>query len=113
MTAHSRRRRGRTPPTGLAMRCRRNGRCGPVLLCAACRKPIADARAGVVLWDATVQDAPPTFAHVGGCCHAAEGRSGPVLDSMPLSAWLVYLANGCKLKWMKAGRLAVALANIG
>jgi len=51
--------------TGLAMRRRRNGRCGPILLCAACGKSINNAREGVVLWNAAVRDAPPTFAHVG------------------------------------------------
>jgi len=98
--------------TGLAMRRRRNGRCGPVFLCAACRKPIKDAREGVGLWNAAVRDATPIFAHVGACCHAAEG-TGAALDSMPLSAWLIYLANGCRLRWLKAGRLAVDLAGVG
>jgi hypothetical protein len=94
------------------MRSRRNGRCGPVLLGAACGLPLADARAGVVLWDGSLQDAPPVFAHVGMCCRMMEG-DGETLDSMPLSAWLIYLANGCRLKWLKAGRLAVALDCIG
>jgi hypothetical protein len=94
------------------MRSRRTGRCGPVLLCAACGLPIADARDGVVLWDGSLQDAAPTFVHVGVCCRMTEG-DGETSDSMPLSAWLIYLANGCRLKWRKAGRLAVARDSIG
>ena len=99
-----------TPSPGVVMRRRRNGVVGPVLLCDGCRKRIADARAGVVLWDGAKQDAAPVFAHVGECCREVE--AGRHLDSQPLSAWLIYLCNGARLKWLKAGRLAVAFGSV-
>jgi hypothetical protein len=97
---------------GIIMRTRR-GITGPVVQCAACRGRILDATEGVVLWqDGT--DAFPVFAHVGACCRRVEKFAPEALwMSQPLSAWLIFLANGCKLKWLKAARGAQLLASVG
>jgi hypothetical protein len=96
---------------GIVMRTRR-GVTGPVVQCLACRGRITDATAGVVLWQ-NGQDASPVFAHVGWCCRRVEASDPAALwMSQPLAAWLVYLANSTKLRWLKAGRQAADLASI-
>jgi hypothetical protein len=98
---------------GIIMRARRGGSIGPVVRCAACRGCITDATQGVVLWQ-DGKDAFPVFAHVGACCRRVEASAPEALwMSQPLSAWLIYLANGCKLKWLKAARRAQLLASVG
>jgi hypothetical protein len=96
---------------GIIMRTRR-GWTGPVVVCAACNNRIEDARQGVVLWQ-DGKDAAPVFAHVGPCCRRVEAAA---LDafwmSQPLAAWLIYVANSCKVRWLKAGRQAADLASI-
>jgi hypothetical protein len=53
------------------------------------------------------------FTHVGECCRRVEASAPDAFwMSQPLQCWLIFLANGCKLKWLKAGRLASALASI-
>jgi hypothetical protein len=97
---------------GIVMRTRR-GRTGPVVVCAACRGRILDATEGVVLWQ-DGKDASPVFVHVGTCCRRVEDTApeAPWM-SQPLSAWLIYLCNGVRLKWLKAGRRAQLLASVG
>jgi hypothetical protein len=89
-------------------------RCGPRIRCTICRSIIKDARTGVILWDGRRQDGEPLFVHAGDCCRRLEeGNPGVGFDSQPLSAWLIYLANGVRLRWLKAGKLAVALGEVG
>ena len=64
-----------------------------------------------MLWNGDAQDAMPVFAHVGACCHQVD--AGRDLHSQPLSAWMIFLCNGTRLKWLRAGKLAVAFAGVG
>jgi hypothetical protein len=91
----------------------RRGVTGPVVQCVACRGRITDATAGVALWQVG-KEAPPAFAHVGGCCRRVEDFAPAALwRSRPLSAWLIFWANGCKMKGLKAARRAQLLAGGG
>jgi hypothetical protein len=93
---------------------RHGPRSGPKIRCDVCTLAIGDARQGVVLWDGRRQDALPLFVHCGDCCGRLEAGNADVqFDSVPLAAWLIFLCNGCKLKWLRAGKLAVALAEVG
>jgi hypothetical protein len=89
-------------------------RCGPIIRCEACGKAIRDARQGTVLWEGGKLNAEPLFLHCGQCCRRYEAaHPDTAFDSLPLSVWLVFLANGCRLKWLKAGKLAAMIGEVG
>ena len=99
-------------PAGVLMRRRHTGVTGPVLTCGRLRPTDRRRSPSGGAVGRVAQDAIPLFAHVGECCCLLEAGSD-ALDWMPLSAWLICLCNGAKLRWLKAGRLAVALGSIG
>ena len=66
--------------SGVVMHCRRNGVVGPVLVCGGCGKRIADACAGVVLWNGAAGHR-TAFAHVGECAGHGGGVRRTGLDA--------------------------------
>ena len=89
----------------------KTGKVGPVVLCGSCGKRITSTDANV-FWEMEKADALPVFIHRGPFTQRFEAERPDVDASMPLSAVLIYLANGCKVNWRKAREMALALSSV-
>ncbi len=99
--------------SGVVMHCRRNGVVGPVLVCGGCGRAVSPTPARASSCGMEQRRTPHRYSRTSGSVAGCWRRGSDALDSMPLSAWLVYLGNSCRLKWMRAGKLAVVLGSVG